>query len=76
MKTTPDNSIERDRSLSSTSLQSTTSLTTLMSGPDSCESEGGGLRTDGRTRRFHHLYYFKIRVDPEHWAPSRESSLL
>ena len=51
MKTTPtpDNSIERDRSLSSSSLQSTNSLAGLMDGLDDCESEGVGLMTVGRT---------------------------
>ena len=49
MKTTPNNSIERDRSLSSNSLQSTNSLTTLMDGLDDCESEGGRPRTAERT---------------------------
>ena len=51
MKTTPtpDNSIERDRSLSSSSLQSTNSLAGLMDGLDDCESEGVWLMTVGRT---------------------------
>ena len=56
MKTTPNNSIERDRSLSSNSLQSTNSLTSLM---DNCESEGGErLRTD--VMLGHNIYQFII----------------
>ena len=55
MKTPANNSIDRDRSLSSNSLQSTNSLTTLMDGLDDCESEGGRPRTVERT--FHNNHF-------------------
>ena len=79
MNTPPNNSIERDRSVSSNSLQSTNSLTTLMEGLGDCESEGGrGETQDCREvgGHFLHFLYFKIPADPEHWGQSRESSLL
>ena len=52
MNTTPNNLIERDRSLSSNSLQSTNSLTTLMDSLDNCESEGGTVRRGGSDGHF------------------------
>ena len=78
MNTTSNNCIERDRSLSSNSLQSTNSLATLMDSLDNCESEGGALRRSGPdiSEFLNFFYYFKIPAEPEHWGQSREYSLL